>query len=243
MEPSRSLAWFLGLVLTLAAWPALADEPPFLPLAKGAFWVYEGDVSWVAPNPATGQNQVDQKHLTWRSEVTDVAESSGSPDKAFLLHGFPTELADYDSGTQPQDRILLLLGTDYYEIIDKATDTFQKIKAASGIFEQEFDDIDKAELFLSTPLALGKCYGGSPGNYLQRRYCWVVASVTPFDLSQVKGAPQLKNPLCYAITCDTSPDHSEMDIVPGLGIVKFIYSHHGTTMETNVHLTEFGRGP
>src|SRR5271163_3191543 len=83
------------------------------PLAKGDYWIYEGNVSWFEKNPATGQNQVYQKHLTWKSEVTDIApEVQGV--QAILFHGFPTDLAWYDSTTQPSDTLILRVGPDYY---------------------------------------------------------------------------------------------------------------------------------
>ena len=227
---------FIGLaffVLGLGILPGVDNIDPCWPLAKGAYWIYEGDVSWVEKDPATGQNQVNHKHLTWRSEVTDVVEAPG----AIMFHGFPTDLAWYNSKTQPSYTLILRAGTDYYQVRNHVAEVFQKLKNPDNQ-----PNLDTAELLLPTPLALGKKFG--MGNTISElfnyRYCYLVENVAPFDLRSVKHAPRLNHPLRYSITWHSNPDNDQIDFVPGLGITSYSYLHHGTTMEVNVHLVECG---
>lgn len=231
---------FMGLLLLSFGQLYAGEGPDAWPLTKGTYWIYEGDVSWVEQNPATGQNQVYHKHLLWKSEVVDAVESQG----AYLLRGFPTDLAWYKSTTQPADRLLLHVGTDYYETTNKAAEIFQRIKGPGYRATTEpKGDTNTANLLLSTPLALGKRLDSSDviAALFTSRYCRVVESVTPFDPRTVRNAPELDHPQCYSITCHTNPDNDELDFVPGLGITSYSYLHHGTTMEVSVYLKEFGQ--
>jgi hypothetical protein len=236
LHPMRFVAW-LGMAL---AWPlfAASSAPAYIPLEKGNFWIYEGDVSWVENDPQTQKNKIYTRHLTWRSEVTDVVKTDRGT--VALLHGFPTDLAWYNSKTQPGDRLLLLLGTDYFEITQNPLETFRKIKDSNGDWMTCFKEIAAAELFSPTPLVEGKCFGGSPGNFVMGRYCDVVDEVAPFDPASIQGAPKLVDPVCFDISDHTNPDIEEMEVVPGLGVVGFGYHHNGTTMEVSVNLVEFG---
>jgi len=235
----RVILCLFALVFGLS--PLLADDKaaPWWPLSKGTFWVYEGDVSWVDKDPATGQNQVNNKHLTWRSEVVDVVEKRG----AVLLHGFPTDLAWYKSDTKPSDTLILQVGPDYYRVRNKPLEVFQMIKGGYPDPPNGHPDPNTAELFLPTPLALGKQFGMGDTiiELFSSRYCSLVENVAPFDLRTVKNAPKLDHPLSYGITFHTTPDNDEVDFVPGLGITYYYYLHHGTTMEVSIRLLEFGQ--
>jgi hypothetical protein len=237
----RRLALSVMALAWCSARTVFADQPELFPLQKGNFWIYEGDVSWVEANPATGKNQIYRKHLTWRSEVTATEKKDNF--LAALLHGFPTDLTWYDSHTVPSDRLLLLIGTDYYEITDHAVETFQKIVAAKGDWGKCYQDIDAAQSFLPGPLAGGKYFGGSPGNYISGRYCYIIDDPAPFDLASVKNAPKLAHPVGYSIGYHANPEEDEMEVVPGLGIVHYGYIHNGTTMNVDIHLVKFGRAP
>jgi hypothetical protein len=238
----RVITCLVFLVLSLGHLRADDDLASYWPLTKGTYWIYEGDVSWVEKNPATGVNQIYHKHLTWRSEVIDVATNNGVP--VALLHGFSEDLAWYNSKTQSSDSLVFLVGTDYYRMTNKALEIFQRIKGPGyrATVNNE-GDTNRVDLFLPTPLMEGKEFGVGDviADLFTSRYCSLVEAVTPFDLRSVKNAPKLKHPLCYSITCHTNPDNDQLDFVPGLGITSYYYLHHGTTMEVSVHLIEFGQ--
>ncbi|HSI86607.1 MAG: hypothetical protein ACAI35_15335 [Candidatus Methylacidiphilales bacterium] len=229
------------------AWAVNEDGAATWPLARGNYWIYEGDIKWVEENGSTHKNEVRSKKMTWRSEVVDVFETREGT--LWLLRGFPTDLAWYTSGDKPQDRLLLRSGTDYYQIAgEKAAELFQKIRSKPEVLRQAGDDAPgqvEAALLLPMPLAEGKRFGAGTtlGELFSSRYCYVVESVTPFAEKSVRNCPRLVDPKCYSITSSTNPDHSVLSFVPGLGITHYAYSHHGTTMEVDVVLVEFGQKP
>lgn len=225
-------------------WVAQASPTPaYWPLDKGTYWIYEGDVSWVERNSNTGQNEVRQKHLTWRSEVMDSIGVNGIT--IALLHGFPLDLAWYDSTTQPSDTLVVKIGPDYYRVRKDAAAIFARIKAAQAYVPPPGADAsgENAELLLNGPLAPGKKFGFDDDSLhalFNDRYCELVDHPVHFDLGSIHGAPKLPDPECYSITCHTSPDNDEIDFVPGLGIAGYSYNHHGTTMTVDVALKAFG---
>jgi hypothetical protein len=239
----RALALFR--LFFLSSLPAWADPAPaYWPLAKGTFWIYEGDVSWVERNPATGQNEVRKKHLAWRSEVTDAIDVNGIT--VALLHGFPLDLAWYDSKTQPSDTLLVKVGPDFYRVQKDALAIFARIKAAQAYVPPQGADApgETAEMLLDGPLAPGKKFGiasDSLFGLFNNHYCDLVDGPAPFDLRTIRGAPRLDHPAAYSITWQSNPDNEEIDFVPGLGITAYSYDHHGTTMTVDLALKEFGR--
>ena len=76
-------------------------------------------------------------------------------------------------------------------------------------------------------------------------------TIMPFPLSDgsrfrslVKGFRPSKVLLSYRSIYRTNPDHIIVDFVPRLGVVRYIYEHHGTVSSVDVKLKEihFPRG-
>ena len=234
----------LLITLICLSWSAHATPPSvYWPLDKGTFWIYEGDVSWVEANAQTGQNEIRQKHLTWRSEVTDCIDVNGVT--VALVHGSPLDLAWYNSKKQPSDTLLIGVGPDYYRVTKNAVATFAHIKAAGDYLPTADPNApgETAEILINGPLAPGKKFGidgDSLYGLFRDRCCEMVDGPVPFDLRPVRGAPRIVHAQVYSITCQTSPDNDEIDFAPGLGITAYTYNHHGTTMKVEVALKEFG---
>lgn len=94
---------------------------------------------------------------------------------------------------------------------------------------------------LDCPLVQGKVFGGDFLNRVRgTRYCWFVENERPFDTKPFPNATALKHPHEFSCVFRTSPDHSIMNFVPGLGITGYLYKHHGTLSETDLKLVEFG---
>jgi hypothetical protein len=87
---------------------------------------------------------------------------------------------------------------------------------------------------------IGKVFGGDFSNRLRgTRYCWNVEGESPFEMKANTNAVPLQNPREFSCVYRTSPDHSFMKIVPGLGITAYVYVHHGTLAETDLRLIDF----
>jgi len=46
----------------------------------------------------------------------------------------------------------------------------------------------------------------------------------------------------YTLVYRTNPDHTILGFVPGVGIVRYAYSHHGTTAEADAWLVGYHEG-
>jgi len=103
------MAILVTLLVTLAAFaPQMANaaDPSSggWPLAKGAYWVYEGNVTWF--NTDT-QQEVKEK-VTWKVEVTGVVQRDHVT--AYVLKGALDDLANYEAGAKPGDYVIIHVG-------------------------------------------------------------------------------------------------------------------------------------
>ncbi len=96
-----------------------------------------------------------------------------------------------------------------------------------------------AEALLELPLAVGRKWDQDPARE-DTWYCWCVEQVHARGLSI--GGFASRGPLkTYRLAYRTCPDHQLLDIVPGLGIVRYVYNHHGTVISTDARLISFSR--
>ena len=96
-----------------------------------------------------------------------------------------------------------------------------------------------AEALLELPLAVGRKWDQDPARE-DTWYCWCVerAQATGLSIGGFASRGPLKT---YRLAYRTCPDHQLLDIVPGLGIVRFVYNHHGTVASSDVRLISFSR--
>lgn len=209
------------------------------PLAAGSYWIYRGPTSWTLPNPDRGAATVKSATLTWKMEVLKTVEFGDT--RVALVKGMPHDLSWYKEGKQRGDYLIWSeAGTKYYVCSDKAVALFERIKNSQALP----DDLkSEGELFLDFPLTKGKGFGAEaealshPG-----RYCWGVEAEVALDASAIKGAPAGRTFRVSTLAYRTSPDHTIVDFVPGLGIVGSHYGHHGTIATTDLTLVEIGHG-
>jgi hypothetical protein len=69
-------------------------------------------------------------------------------------------------------------------------------------------------------------------------YCWNVLEEKQVALN-VKGIDTGHTMTEFTIMQYTGPDHSIFSFVPGVGITRYQYVHHGTVSEVDVQLVEF----
>ena len=152
-------------LLSVLALKAADTVEPYWPLAKGNYWIYEGDITFVSKNPATDKNEIVEKHVTRKSEVREVLKNQNFT--VAWLHGFPLDLTWADDKTQPGDLLIVQIGTDYYRIMgENMPALFEKLKTAGADWSTCYQELEQAELFLPVPLVAGKRFGGTPGNLI-----------------------------------------------------------------------------
>ena len=211
------------------------------PLVKGSVWTYAGIVEWAE----LGAADVHTTPVTWNMEVVDVIETPGLT--AATLKGHPKDLAWYKPGKDRGDYLLMRVGasgTERYYLLEGQ----QRVEQARAQLRagQRIGLVSEQELILDWPLIPGKTFGET--EQLTRDdlwYVWVVEeerSLAPNE-RRFRGADQLPTSLlCYHLAFRTFPDHQFVDVVPGLGITRYVYGHHGTVSNVDVHLVAYHPG-
>ena len=226
-------SFFLALLLWLPVLNLRAadgESEDWLPLAKGNYWVYQGPTKWVD----TDSKSIKEEVLTWRMEITEVIRHDPALTAA-VVKGYPGDLAWYDPGKKPGKYLIVRMGSHSYYLLygEEVTKAVKQLRSKkpnlAGLANED-------NLLLDTPLVEDKRYG--PHDELERgEYCWHVEGSGPFTSEGIKGlspAPRT----AFTAWFRTRPDHTIMSVVPGVGIVSFLYAHHGTTSETDLGLIE-----
>lgn len=200
----------------------------YFPLGWGAEWVYQGEVKW------EGCGGVCQRTLTWKMDVLNVVQRGEVA--AYAMHGHPSDLAFYSEGKFPSVYTIVRWENRYYRA---SVEDFQRLR--DGL-ELPTDRLYAEAVFLEAPLFAGQRFGEVTPACQEGMYCWVVsAEPQPFSPS-VAGLPANIVFQEYTLTFATLPDHVILQFAPGLGITRYVYSHHGSVAEVDVHLIEYHAG-
>ncbi len=238
------VATIMAVVMTVspqAAAPAVAQSPDgsppispsgetAFPLAQGAYWTYQGNVTWAQ------DGQTVQKDITWKMEVKEVVRQGQVT--GYLVNGLPSDLAFYAEGDQPVDHVIIQVGPSLY--YETGTDTLERLKDQN---DELVGLVDDSQLMLVFPLQVGEVFGETMQvTRVDGMYVWKVSGETPADLTSVAGAPSGGQPDQYALEFATLSDHQELTFVPGLGITGYSYQHFGTEAGADVTLVEYHAG-
>jgi len=219
------------LSLELKVFAVLASISCPLPLEKGTQWNYEGKVEWTVPS----SSKIKSANIRWTSEVVDSFK--GSNLQAVVIRGFPDELAWYEPGQTPGFCVLFCVSNRVYRL---RADGENGAKSLAWRLSKDPRTLPmNAEELLEWPLAVGRKWGQEPARD-DTWYCWCVENAEVKTLS-IKGFTGSRSPKVYQLAYRTCPDHQIMEIVPGLGIVRFVYNHHGTVASADVRLVSFNR--
>ena len=220
----------------LCAWAQTDSPADPLPFTEGMYWIFQGLVRYDQPGSENGA----EAKVTWRMEIVRVLRRDDA--KAAIVKGFPGDL-NWSTGSAVLRNSLLIRTNDgRFYLIDpaRAAATEQKFRDAHVALRDFLEDDD---LWFQVPLAQGKKFCGEDG---ARRddgmYCWVVDAPAQVSLDGIKGL-SAKSATAFSLTFRTNPDDSEMQLVPGVGILRYEYHHHGTVADTELKLVEFHAGP
>jgi hypothetical protein len=214
---------------------AATPDPPF-PLARGAFWVYRGPTSWT---PA-GSDQVIERVLTWRMEITDVISRAGV--QAAVVTGHPLDLAWYEEDRRPRDYLIVSVDDQKYYLLqgDRVAVATKRLRDPD---DGQVGLVADSDLFLDLPLTVDKRFGETDqitrDDYF---YVWHVEDELQVSLAGITGIGAPAERTGYRLALRTLPEHEIVDFVPGIGIVHVTYGHHGTVSEIDQQLIEFHAG-
>lgn len=225
-----SLATLVCLAPFAQAEPARLKD--YFPLHKGTVWTYEGVVHW----KGGADKKPDEKRLRWTMEVLETFEESFF--SAALLRGHPDELAFYEPGRKPSEYVIVNSGGLYYKLARAAWAVLKQPGSARS------ECLKDVPLFLDAPLAEGKRFCEPEQLLVQRNYCWNVTD-KEVPLKGIRGIPTglLKEHRGYELNFTTSPDHTLVGFMPGLGITEYTYVHHsGDGVSVEMKLIAYNPG-
>ncbi len=229
------VAMLLGTFVPLTALAAAPVVQPF-PLAKGAYWVYSGPTKWTPE----GSDQVQEKALTWRMEITDVIQRDGVVGA--LVKGHPMDLSFYEEDRVPGDYLIVGVADQKYYLLsgDRVQEALKQLKDPEDPLT---DLVRDTELFLELPMVQGTIFGETfQITRTDHLYYWIVTDEQKADLSKVEGIPASSQMTEYELTFTTLSDNQTVGFVPGVGITRYAYRHNGTVSEFDLRLIEFNAG-
>ena len=216
-------------------WAEGIPSEEYFPLRKGSYWVYKGEVVW-ASNEDGG---VSRRSVTWKMEVIDVV-SRGDVEVA-ILKGHPQDLTWYQEGDIPGNYLIVQRAKKYYLVTeDRIDNILSRVKNEHDALD---DLVFEDELFLDVPLEISKVFG--PEEQLRRSdlaYVWYVSNKAKVDLEYLDFLNIPTETMQYRLIFNTIPDDTSVDFVPGVGIVRYKYFHHGAIAEADFKLVEYFSG-
>ena len=152
------------------------------------------------------------------SLVTEIIESYRYPKaRVAVVRGFPSELAWYGDKRRPGFSLLILSRNGLFVI---ETNNEQEANQLA----QDFAHPSRELMLRSHTLIPFPLSGG-------RRF-----------RSRIKGFRPSQAVMSYRDIYRTNPDHTFIHFVPGLGVIRYLYQHHGTVSFADVKLKEIRHG-
>ncbi len=179
------------------------------PLEEGSSWTYEGTDRYQYEGGGKG---VKTEHRRCQMVVLKRAETSSF--QAAFVNGFPSKCSYAVILETPQG---LFLKDDVGDE-DSGRELIQDIESGQKV----------GDWFVKFPLRKGDRVDQENPSRPNNRYCW-------FNSGPIK----TKFGDGWKIVYDTSPDTTLYEFVPGIGFVNYSYEHHGTVMESSVHLVRY----
>jgi len=204
----------------------------FFPLTPGTWWLYRGTVTW--SDQQTGTKA--RAEVTLKMTVQKVIQK---PEFTIaVLSGFPRDL-DWATGEVPAMPWLLIETKRHEVFLNSLPPDFDYAKLekdAASLVKFLSED----NLLFRWPLKKGMKFGDAESMKREDgEYCWVVADEQRKSLDDIKGLTCLFSGDVFLLRYATNPDDTEMELLPGVGILTYQYHHHGTVADTSLTLVEF----
>jgi len=206
--------------------PAAAEgSGTLIPLDQGRTWTYEGRAQWTITTVRDSMHQNRIRHGAVRWTMRVLKSDSRHGTIAALVAGFPLEFAWDNPASEPGYAVVI---EDEKGIFFEGVDSQ---KDGEAIARQALDGAAVGDQILRFPVHAGECVGKSASMPPKNHYCWFVRR----RVQQAEG-------LAWEVVFYTLPDEQTVYVIPGVGISRFTYRHHGTLMSLDVSLRESHEG-
>lgn len=203
----------------------------YFPLKQASYWVYQGAVKWTEPNSPETQ----ETEITWKMEVVQVIQRDAIT--GYILHGGPWDLIWYEEGKAPSDYGIIQIGERFYQT---PLETIWRLQDENDPLT---DLVNDYQLLLDAPLLAGKKFCDAASMVRDDgMYCWVVGQENKISPIGILGIGTTEMLTEFPIRYQTLPDYTEVHFIPGIGISRYVYLHHGTASEVDVRLVEYHAG-
>jgi hypothetical protein len=220
------------MIAVLVAIQLDAQQPldSLLRLKPGNYWIYAGTVAW---SDVTTKTFSRSKKIIWKTEIFE--EMSRGELKAYLVKGAFADLTWYEPGDKAGQYLWIIYKDRFYslgvdpDLLRRFRDP--KDSLISAVLEEE--------PIMQAPLQLNQCTVALQPEERDRQdmmYCWYMEDMGLRKLaaSNVPPGPVTVWTAWYR----TNPDHQTLGFAPGVGIISYDFSHHGSVSEAHVKLIE-----
>ncbi len=202
-----------------------------LPLRPGASWTYRAAVAWTPP----GDTLARHDSLVWRTRV--LARRQRDSVLVATVRGWPSDLAWWTPGQVPETSLIFCVSGRVYHL---TPGTAALAPLADSLLRGERTP-GAGDLILQFPLRSGTLFGRDPASRPDNMYAWHVQEASPVPAlfgAWAHGPADSMFTLVYL----TVSDHQMVEFVPNVGIVDYVYSHHGTVADAHAWLTDHQSG-
>jgi len=213
----------LLLVSVTACKNEMSSEKAIFSLKEGNYWNFHG--------------KYNNKTVFLRMEVLRVL-TEGRLTFA-VIKGFPTDVMEGEDWEPSVWGLLSVGNMHYYKVTGARTDSIDKWLSNKESIHSEL--VTDSDLFMESLYHTGQTFGEAgqltrdDGNYF-----WSVTEKKACEPSSIRGL-KLAGPFDqYTLSYRTIADETMIDVVPGIGIVRYRYLHHGTSEDLDMKLAEAG---
>lgn len=218
-------------MLTLVAALVGSASCPGLPLIPGTTWTYRVEAAWaVGATDSTGRSS-----FSWTTTVTTVRASDSAV--AATVTGWPSALAWWTPGRPPSTSVLYCAGGRVYLFRVRPGEANRITEALLNGQQKPASD----DLIFRFPLHAGDLFGRDAADRRDTFYAWFVEGTDSVPAALRPLLADVADSL-YSVIYRTIPDYTLVGVAPGLGIVHYVYRHHGTTAEAEAWLVRYQPG-
>ena len=205
-----------------------------LRLQVGNSWVYQGTAEWDAAAAGAENPRIRKAAITWKIEVLERQDHGDA--HGYLVRGSFSDLPWYQPSTQRGLHLWIIYQNRFYEISADARMLRRFHDPKASLTEA----IRQEQPLIQLPLDTGKCAQALVPNPEEERhdlmYCWYIDSqmVKAVQVAGIAARSATVSQLWFR----SNPEHEILEFAPGIGMLSFIYAHHGSTSNVDVHLVK-----